>query len=86
LASYLDGAPDLLALPTDYPRRADRSRVSDYISVEINVKTARGLEELAQRHGTTLFSVLIGAYGYLLGTSEPDKTTLSSVFRLLVEV
>ncbi|MBU3731947.1 MAG: amino acid adenylation domain-containing protein, partial [Beijerinckiaceae bacterium] len=63
----LSGAPDLLALPTDYPRRADRSRLSGYVSVEISVKTARALEELAQRHGTTLFAVLIGAYGYLLG-------------------
>ncbi|NBO09731.1 MAG: non-ribosomal peptide synthetase, partial [Actinobacteria bacterium] len=63
----LSGAPEFLTLPTDYIRQTDRSRQAGYISFELEEKTARALEGLAQRHGTTLFAVLMGIYGSLLG-------------------
>ncbi|MFM8858715.1 MAG: condensation domain-containing protein, partial [Methylocystis sp.] len=63
----LSGAPDLLSLPTDYTRSADRSRKAGYVPVQIDSKTTQALEALAQGHGTTLFAVLMGIYGSLLG-------------------
>ncbi|NBO09741.1 MAG: non-ribosomal peptide synthetase, partial [Actinobacteria bacterium] len=63
----LSGAPDVLSLPTDYARRADRSRKAGYVPVQIDGKTTAALEALAQSHGTTLFAVLMGIYGSLLG-------------------
>ncbi|MFM8858599.1 MAG: non-ribosomal peptide synthetase, partial [Methylocystis sp.] len=63
----LSGAPDLLSLPTDYTRSADRSRKAGYVPVQIDSKTTQALEALAQTHGTTLFAVLMGIYGSLLG-------------------
>ncbi|NBS35746.1 MAG: hypothetical protein EBS82_07990, partial [Methylocystaceae bacterium] len=63
----LSGAPDLLSLPTDYTRSADRSRKAGYVPVQIDSKTTQALEALAQSHGTTLFAVLMGLYGSLLG-------------------
>ncbi|NBV95154.1 MAG: non-ribosomal peptide synthetase, partial [Methylocystaceae bacterium] len=63
----LSGAPEFLTLPTDYVRRTDRSRQAGYVSFELEEQTARALEGLAQRHGTTLFAVLVGIYGFLLG-------------------
>ncbi|MFM9153722.1 MAG: condensation domain-containing protein, partial [Methylocystis sp.] len=63
----LSGAPEFLTLPTDYIRQTDRSRQAGYVSFELEEKTARALEGLAQRHGTTLFAVLMGIYGSLLG-------------------
>jgi len=63
----LDGAPELLTLPTDYPRLSDRSRLSNYLSIKIQPSIAKRLETQAQLHGTTIFAVLIGAYAYILG-------------------
>ncbi|MFM9153503.1 MAG: condensation domain-containing protein, partial [Methylocystis sp.] len=63
----LSGAPEFLTLPTDYIRQTDRSRQAGYVSFDLEEKTARALEGLAQSHGTTLFAVLMGIYGFLLG-------------------
>ncbi|MFM8607464.1 MAG: condensation domain-containing protein, partial [Hyphomicrobiales bacterium] len=63
----LSGAPDVLSLPTDYTRKADRSRKAGYVAVQIDGQTSKSLEDLAQSHGTTLFAVLMGLYGSLLG-------------------
>ncbi|MFM9161975.1 MAG: non-ribosomal peptide synthetase, partial [Methylocystis sp.] len=57
----------VLSLPTDYGRKADRSRRAGYVPVQIDGKTTAVLEALAQSHGTTLFAVLRGVYGSLLG-------------------
>ncbi|MFM8858754.1 MAG: non-ribosomal peptide synthetase, partial [Methylocystis sp.] len=44
-----------------------RSRKAGYVPVQIDSKTTQALEALAQGHGTTLFAVLMGIYGSLLG-------------------
>ena len=73
----LSGAPDVLSLPTDYARRADRSRKAGYVPVQIDGKTTKVLESLAQSHGTTLFAVLMGLYGSLLGRlSRQDEVLI----------
>ncbi|MFM7009924.1 MAG: condensation domain-containing protein, partial [Betaproteobacteria bacterium] len=63
----LDGIPELLTLPTDYPRDANRSRTAGYLAVEISAATTQTLQSLANAHHTTLFTVLIAMYGLLLG-------------------
>ncbi|MFM9154464.1 MAG: condensation domain-containing protein, partial [Methylocystis sp.] len=73
----LSGAPDVLSLPTDYGRKADRSRRAGYVPVQIDGKTTAVLEALAQSHGTTLFAVLMGLYGALLGRlSRQDEVLI----------
>ncbi|NDF67836.1 MAG: non-ribosomal peptide synthetase, partial [Actinobacteria bacterium] len=72
----LSGAPDLLSLPTDYTRSADRSRKAGYVPVQIDSKTTQALEALAQTHGTTLFAVLMGIYGSLLGRLARQEEVL----------
>ncbi|MFM9152666.1 MAG: condensation domain-containing protein, partial [Methylocystis sp.] len=72
----LSGAPDVLSLPTDYARRADRSHRAGYVPVQIDSKTTAALEALAQSHGTTLFSVLMGLYGALLGRLARQEDVL----------
>ncbi|MEN9588886.1 MAG: hypothetical protein RLZZ481_672, partial [Pseudomonadota bacterium] len=62
----LKGAPELLLLPTDYPRRVDRSRVAKRVPVVLNAQTTKSLETLATRQGTTVFVVLMAIYGSLL--------------------
>ena len=68
----LSGAPDVLSLPTDYGRKADRSRKAGSVPIQIDGKITAALETLAQSHGTTLFAVLMGIYGSLLGVF-PDR-------------
>jgi amino acid adenylation domain-containing protein len=63
----LAGIPELLSLPTDYPRDAARSRIASYLPIEISASTAADLQALANKHQTTLFSVLVALYGALLG-------------------
>ncbi|MEY3740510.1 MAG: hypothetical protein RLZZ192_1186, partial [Pseudomonadota bacterium] len=65
--SSLAGIPELLTLPTDFVRRANRSRIAGQIPLSIDAKTAKSLERLAQAQGTTLFAALMAVYGALLG-------------------
>lgn len=72
----LSGVPDLLSLPTDYARRSDRSRKAGYVSITIDSQTANALEVLARSHKTTLFAVLAGLYGLLLGRLAKQEEVL----------
>jgi len=65
--SQLAGIPELLSLPTDYPRDANRSRASGYLPIELKAQTVANLQSLANQHQTTLFTVLVALYGSLLG-------------------
>ncbi|MBZ1351827.1 amino acid adenylation domain-containing protein, partial [Alcaligenaceae bacterium LF4-65] len=65
--AQLAGVPERLSLPTDYPREAGRSRAARYLPIEISAQTTAQLQVLANRHQTTLFTVLIALYGTLLG-------------------
>jgi len=65
--SNLSGAPDLLSLPTDFIRKANRSRLAGHIPINISSVTAASLDNLSLQHETTLFNVLISIYGLLLG-------------------
>ena len=59
----LSDSPDVLTLPVDYPRRADRSRRAGHISFTLPASLVSGLEALAVQEGTTLFTVMLAAYG-----------------------
>ncbi|XVV07120.1 amino acid adenylation domain-containing protein [Actinosynnema sp. CA-248983] len=66
-ARHLDGAPELLTLPTDRPRPA----VSTYRGAlrygHVPAGTVQALEALARKHGVTLFMVLLAAFAARLG-------------------
>jgi nonribosomal peptide synthetase DhbF len=63
----LAGIPELLGLPVDFARAADRSREAGYHPIQISAPTARTLQSLANAHQTTVFTVLIALFGTLLG-------------------
>ena len=71
--AQLAGTPELLSLPTDYPRDANRSRASGYLPIEIKAHTVAHLQRLANQHQTTLFTVLVALYGSLLGRIANQK-------------
>ena len=62
----LSGAPEVLTLPTDFTRHADRSRTARYVHLVVDTGTVKALEGLALKHGTTLFAALLGVYALLL--------------------
>jgi amino acid adenylation domain-containing protein len=62
----LAGAPPLLELPTDRPRPPVRSSRGGKVPFSLPQPLAGRLEELALRHGATLFMALLAGYQSLL--------------------
>ncbi|MFJ3410845.1 orfamide A non-ribosomal peptide synthetase OfaC [Pseudomonas protegens] len=63
----LEGAPPLLMLPTDRPRPAQQDYAGSSVEVRLDAQLTAGLRALSQRHGTTLYMTLMGAWALLLG-------------------
>jgi amino acid adenylation domain-containing protein len=62
----LRGAPELLELPTDRARPAQQQFVGDVMKVEFDATLTRGLRELSQRHGATLFMTVLTGWAAVL--------------------
>ncbi|MBD2784446.1 amino acid adenylation domain-containing protein, partial [Xenorhabdus sp. DI] len=64
--SQLAGAPALLTLPTDRSRPATQSFVGGRLPVHFDADLLASLKELGQRHHTTLFMTVLGAWSIVL--------------------
>ena len=62
----LDGLPPALALPTDHPRRPDRSRRAGVERFVIDAELAAGLARLGRTLDATTFMTLLAAFNVLL--------------------
>jgi amino acid adenylation domain-containing protein len=62
----LAGAPELLELPTDFPRPAVTSYRGDHQRLVIPAELAQRLQAFGQAHGVTLFMTLMAAFKVLL--------------------
>ncbi|MBW4493171.1 MAG: amino acid adenylation domain-containing protein [Oscillatoria princeps RMCB-10] len=62
----LAGAPPLLELPSDRPRKAVQAFQGGNVLFEIDPQIAQELKTLSQRSGVTLFMTLLAAYATLL--------------------
>ncbi|KST65076.1 non-ribosomal peptide synthetase [Mastigocoleus testarum] len=62
----LSGAPDLLQLPTDFPRPTVQSYQGRTINFSLNTDLTTKLQTLSRSQGTTLFMTLYGAFSTLL--------------------
>jgi amino acid adenylation domain-containing protein len=62
----LDGAPELLELPTDRPRPAKQDFIGASLKVELDEALTASLRTLSQRHGTTLFMTLLAGWAAVL--------------------
>jgi amino acid adenylation domain-containing protein len=63
----LEGAPELLELPTDRVRPAQQDYAGGALPVMLNDKLTEGLRELSARHGTTLYMTLLAGWAMLVG-------------------
>lgn len=72
--SNLAGQLPLLNILPDYPRPAVRDTEGATLEVNIEPELARGVCELALKHGVTLYMTLLAAYTVLLGkyTGQED--------------
>ncbi|MCG3462320.1 amino acid adenylation domain-containing protein [Xenorhabdus bovienii] len=62
----LQGAPSLLALPTDRPRPPEQRYAGSHVPVHLDADLLTALKALGQRQGTTLFMTLLTAWGIVL--------------------
>ncbi|MRH02765.1 AMP-binding protein, partial [Xanthomonas sontii] len=63
----LRDAPALLELPTDHPRPAVQRYRGARMAVRVPQSLSVQLQQLSQRHGTTLFMTLLASWSVLLG-------------------
>ncbi len=63
----LGGRLPVLALPTDRPRPPKASFRGERLTLTLDDRRTRSLEELGRAHGASLFMTLLAAYGALLG-------------------
>ncbi|WP_369981519.1 amino acid adenylation domain-containing protein [Xanthomonas bundabergensis] len=76
---HLSGTPALLELPTDRPRPAVMSYAGDSVPARVPHELSIGLHDLAQRHGVTLFMVLLAGWAVLLSRlSGQDQVVIGS--------
>lgn len=62
----LDGAPALLALPTDFAKPAAQSYRGAHLNRRLGAELTAGIKRLAAAHENTLFMTLLAAYAALL--------------------
>jgi amino acid adenylation domain-containing protein len=62
----LEGVPELLELPTDFPRPPIQSFRGATYTFELPQQLSIGLNQLSQQQGTTLFMTLLAAFQALL--------------------
>lgn len=73
----LKSAPETLDLPLDYPRKVDRLKTAKYSSITLPIDIVKSLEGIAYQYRTSLFTVLLSAYGLMLhGISSQKKVTI----------
>ncbi|MEO8673215.1 MAG: amino acid adenylation domain-containing protein [Tahibacter sp.] len=72
----LDGAPELLNLPTDRPRPPIQQFDGGREEVLIGTSTLRHLRQLCQEAGASMFMLLLSAFGLLMSRYSGDTDIL----------
>ncbi|ACR31380.1 non-ribosomal peptide synthetase [Burkholderia glumae] len=77
--AVLDGAPGAITLPRDLPPRPQRSHDGGTVRRTLDAPLAGRLRAIAREQGTTPFTLLLAAYGVLLGRYAAQRTVLIGV-------
>ncbi|KAF9292219.1 hypothetical protein BGZ68_009810, partial [Mortierella alpina] len=62
----LAGAPVSIELPTDRPRPLQQSFAGASVPIHLDAQVTRALKALSQKHGTTMFMVVLSAWSAVL--------------------
>ena len=63
----LEGAPGLLEIPNDHERKEQQEYRGGYVELELDRELSGRIKRLSRRHETTVYMVLLGGWGALLG-------------------
>ncbi|EHI44098.1 non-ribosomal peptide synthetase, partial [Rhodococcus opacus PD630] len=75
----LSGAPEVLQIPVDRPRPAQRSYRGDVVEFDVPARLHRALNTIAARHNSTLFMAVHAAFAVLLSRlSGTDDVTMGT--------
>jgi len=78
----LAGIPELLELPTDYPRPAQRDYRGNYYHQALSAEVTAALETLSREQGVTRFMTLLAAFDVLLARySGQDDICVGTISR-----
>ena len=69
----LADAPTLLALPTDRPRPERQSFTGTFVPLTLDRTLTQQLKQLSQRHGVTLFMLVLAAWAVVLSRLANQK-------------
>lgn len=69
----LEGTPELLALPSDWPRPQVQRFEGAQATTVLPMESVRRIRELAQRNGVTTYMVLLAAYATLLSRYSGEQ-------------
>jgi amino acid adenylation domain-containing protein len=75
----LDGAPDVLDLPTDRPRPALGTFRGSTVPVELSIEGTAAVERLAREERATPFMLLLAAFAAVLGRWSRQRDVLVGV-------
>jgi amino acid adenylation domain-containing protein len=78
-AKQLANAPSLLPLPTDYQRPAVQDFRGDSVPVKIEGELLTQLRAFARQNATTVFSVALSAWSYMLAKLSGEKDVVTGV-------
>lgn len=76
---HLDGAPTVLALPSDHPRPAIQTYAGATIGMRIAPAVADGLARLGEQHGATRFMTLLASFAVLLARYSGQQDLIIGV-------
>ena len=75
----LAGAPELLELPADHARTAEREHTGAAMRLELDEELTAALKALSRRRGTTLFMTLLAGWAAVLGRlSGQDEVVIGT--------
>ncbi|MFY9137450.1 amino acid adenylation domain-containing protein [Zwartia sp.] len=72
----LAGAPEHLSLPLDFPRINSREKRAGYVRHQLDQHLISGLETLARKEQTTLFTTILTGYAILLSRLSRQQSVV----------
>ncbi|MFM7012502.1 MAG: condensation domain-containing protein, partial [Betaproteobacteria bacterium] len=75
----LSDSPELIALPTDYPRDANRARTASRVPFKLDASRTKVIQALGKKLDTTLFTLIYAALSLVLSRiARQDEVVIGS--------
>ena len=79
IKNRLSDSPELIALPTDYPRDANRARTASRVPFKLDANRTHVIQALGKKLDTTLFTLIYAALSLVLSRiARQDEVVIGS--------